>query len=88
MNEASGQIFQPVENSPRCRAKVAPETLQDLRYIRPVLGIVVVHLSGGFSFQIRAGGGGGGGGHPDPEIRGWSQKEFFLALRTSVWSKK
>ena len=59
MNEASGQIFQPVENSPRCRAKVAPETKQDLRYIRPVLGIVVVHLSGGFSFQIRAGGGGG-----------------------------
>lgn len=57
MNEASGQIFQPVENSPRCRAKVAPETKQDLRYIRPVLGIVVVHLSGGFSFQIRAGGG-------------------------------
>ena len=75
MNEASGQIFQPVENSPRCRAKVAPETKQDLRYIRPALGIVVVHLSGGFSFQIRA-----GGGHPDPEISGGggvSKRIFF-----------
>ena len=74
MNEASGQIFQPVENSPRCRAKVAPETKQDLRYIRPALGIVVVHLSGGFSFQIR----GGGGGHPDPEIRGGGLKKNFF----------
>ena len=86
MNEASGQIFQPVENSPRCRAKVAPETLQDLRYIRPVLGIVVVHLSGGFSFQIRAGGKGRSSRPGDKG--GGSQKEFFLALRTSVWSKK
>ena len=75
MNEVSGQIFQPVENSPRCRANVAPETSQDLRYIRPVLGIVVVHLSGGFSFQIRAG---GGGGHPDPEIRGGVSERIFF----------
>ena len=75
MNEASGQIFQPVENSPRCCAKVAPETKQDLGYIRPVLGIVVVHLSGGFSFQIRAR---GGGGHPDPEIRGGGLKKNFF----------
>ena len=35
--------------------------------------------------QIR--GGGGGGGHPDPEISGgWSPKNFFAALRASVWS--
>ena len=33
-----------------------------------------MHLSGGFSFQIRAG---GGGGHPDPEIRGGLKKNFF-----------
>ena len=35
-----------------------------------------MHLSGGFSFQIRAG---GGGGHPDPEIRGGGglKKNFF-----------
>ena len=32
-----------------------------------------MHLSGGFSFQIRA----GGGGHPDPEIRGGLKKNFF-----------
>ena len=24
---------------------------------------------------------------PDLQIRGWSQKEFFSALRASVWSK-
>ena len=30
----------------------------------------------------------GGGGHPDPDIKGGrSQKNFFSALRTSVWSK-
>ena len=30
----------------------------------------------------------GGGGHPDPEIReGGSQKNFFSALRASVWFK-
>ena len=30
---------------------------------------------------------GGGGGHPDPEISGgWSPKNFFAALRASVWS--
>ena len=31
----------------------------------------------------------GGGGHPVPEIRGGnrSQKNFFSALRVSVWSK-
>ena len=35
--------------------------------------------------QIR--GGGRGGGHPDPEISGgWSPKNFFAALRASVWS--
>ena len=29
----------------------------------------------------------GGGGHPDPEISGgWSPKNFFAALRASVWS--
>ena len=27
------------------------------------------------------------GGHPEPEIGGWSQKQFFSALWTSVWSK-
>ena len=28
-----------------------------------------------------------GGGHPDPEISGgWSPKNFFAALRASVWS--
>ena len=30
---------------------------------------------------------GGGGGHPDTEISGgWSPKNFFAALRASVWS--
>ena len=30
---------------------------------------------------------GGGGGHPDTEINGgWSPKNFFAALRASVWS--
>ena len=34
--------------------------------------------------QIR----GGGGSHPDPEFRGGpGLKEFFSALRASVWSK-
>ena len=38
--------------------------------------------------QIREVGGGGGEGHPDPEIRGaQSLKNFFSALRASVWSK-
>ena len=32
---------------------------------------------------------GEGGGHPDPDIRGGSlQKNFFSALRASVWSKE
>ena len=33
---------------------------------------------------------GGGGGHPDPEIRGAGavSKNFFSALRASVWPKK
>ena len=34
------------------------------------------------------GGGGGEDGHPDPEItEGRSPKNFFSALRASVWSK-
>ena len=34
-----------------------------------------MHLSGGFSFQIRAGG--GGGGPPAPGIGGGLKKDFF-----------
>ena len=33
--------------------------------------------------QLSGGGGGGGevcGGHPEPEMGGWSQKQFFSAL--------
>ena len=42
-------------------------------------------LSGGSRASDK--GGGGGGGHPDPEISGgWSPKNFFAALRASVWS--
>ena len=37
--------------------------------------------------QFREGGGEVWDSHPKPEIGGWSQKQFFLALWASVWSK-
>ena len=43
----------------------------------------VNQISGGF----RPSDEGGGAGNPDPEIRGGCEKNFFSALRASVWSQ-
>ena len=39
--------------------------------------------------QLSGGGGGGKvwGSHPEPEMGGWSQNQFFWTLWASVWSK-
>ena len=49
------------------------------------LNLKATHFSGGSRPTDK--GWGGGGGHPDPDIRGVGlQKNFFSALRASVWS--